>query len=375
MVKFKLSLPLLTTVVSLICFALPAMAQEHSQKFAHIQFPEEIKVAVPNIHNAFAQAFQKVYRINTVDWTFEEVYDISDKGPFKNIQALTTAGDNVYWYVGGEGIYRMAWDGKEQTLVRPASKDFKKNIEEAYSGMNIDPTGQYLLLYGKNENVAVFDIHALMKPVVAFNDFVNDAFWINNKLYAGCLDKVVINTRKGRSIDNQDFIFYGDNDQTGMTKIHARSRDNLPNMGQEDVTLDEGGGDMIQLIYNKVNGDVLMCVESSYRGPTRIYRVNGGHPLLVAELEDTYQHFAAYGDKIIAATGYDFTETQYGSRLPNSVKSKKIKTDLIPAPKWPGHKPEPLEIDGAHYMDYDKDGNLWIVKGRNLYVIFNQAKK
>jgi len=344
-------------------------AQEHSKKFAHIKFPEEIDMVAPTAHNAFAKGYHAVYRINTTDWTIETVADLSSKSPFTAVQALTARGEDVYWYVYGEGIYHMKWDGKVPKLVLSKGEVPSAHQEEDYSSMNIDPTGNYLVLYGWRENAAVFDIHNGMKPVVAFNDYTRDAYWIDGRLWTGCIDnKVVINSRKDKSRNNQDFI--GD-DQTGMIKIYVNNPKVLPNMGEVEQSLDESG-ELVRFIYNKGNGDLLMCI--SDRDATKIYKINS-NPEVVAQVAGEYHDFTALSNKIFARQSYEFVEIPYGSTKATELQPQKIKTDILKPKLWPEQKPDPYEISGCNFMDYDEKGNLWIITGnwgfKELFVIFN----
>jgi len=347
-------------------------AQEKSDKFAHIKFPEEIDAVAHTAHNTFAKGSRAVYRINTSDWSIDKVFDISDKSPFTTVQALAAHGEDVYWYVNGEGIYHITWNGNEPKLCAPRNANTCAHYEEDYGAMNIDPTGRYLVLYGWRENAAVFDITNGMTPVAVFNDYTRNAYFIDGKLWVGCIDnKVVINSRKGKSINNQDFIYYGDNDQTDMTKIYVNNPKILPNMGEVEKSLDLSG-ELVRLVYNQGNGDLLMCI--SGRDGTYIYKINDT-PELVVQLSGEYSNFTALNSKIFAYHGLGFVEIPSGSTTATELKPHKIVTDILKPKMWPKHNPDPYEISNCNFMEYDKDGNLWIISSnwgfKDLFVIFN----
>lgn len=352
-----------------VCCAL--QAQEKSSRFAHIKLPGEGDAVAVTPRNAFVKGGAKLWRIDTDKGSVEQIVDVSDKGWFTQVQGVASKGENLYYYVNGEGIYSLPIDGNTPTLVRPRSDEFVRNYEEAYSSMNVDPTGRYLLLYGWNENVAVFDILNDMKPICAYNDYVKDAYWQDNKLWAAALDKVVINTRQGRSMDNQDFINYGSNDQHGMTKIYLKNDNILPNMGEVEVSLGDSG-ELIRLIHNKGNGDLLLCTSTfSVSEPvTTVYKLNGLSATPVAKFKAYTRDIAAHNNKIVAQTGRGFLETTYGAIEDGEVKGVPIVTDLIKPRLWSGAKEEPYKIENARFMEYDKDGNLWIIDGQDLFVMY-----
>lgn len=301
------------------------------------------------------------------------MYELPGDNWFATIQAMTTRGNDVYWYVYDKGIYHLKADGKEPQLIVSKGEIPTAHYEEAYDSMNIDPTGNFVVLYGWKENAVVIDILNGYKPISAFNDYVRDAYQIDGKLWAGGIDnKVVINTRKGKSMNNQDFINYGSNDQTGMTKIYVSSSSGLPNMGEQDVHV-SAPGEMKRLIYNKGNGDLLMCV-SENGGPTTIFKINDGEPVVVAQVKNGFDDFAAMNEKIFARSGYQYAEIPYGAKLTTELNPQAIKTDLMKPKTWEGQKPEVFEVSGNKFMDYDKDGNLWLVGGswgnKDLFVIF-----
>lgn len=363
----------LIVILSLLIFGSSMSAQEKSARFVHIKLPSEPKAVVGDMRHAFVNDGKKVWRIDTDNWTLEEIAEVSADNWFTQIQAITSDANNVYYYVNGQGIYSIPVDGKTSTLIRPISeKKFTRNIEEAYDAMNIDPTGHYLLLYGWKENVAVFDINNNMEPVSVFNDYVKDAYWLDNKLWTATLDKVVINNRRGRSMNNQDFIYYGDNDQHDMTKIYLNKGNILPNMGELEMSIGDDG-EVARLLYNKANGDLLLCT-SKWPNKSTVYKITSTGAVPVAELPEDCRDFAVYGNKIVGV-GRAFIETTYGTSNENNPEFKPIVTDLVPAPSWKGHKPDPLTIHEARYMDFDKDGNLWILTsvgmgGWDLFVMF-----
>lgn len=357
---------IIAAVLFLICVPQTAYSQEKTQKFAHIQFPDELKAVKVTPRYAFAHSNNKIWRIDRDKLTFEEIAKIEGKGWFTQIQGITADANNLYYYVNGEGIYSIPLEGTTSTLVRPKSSSFTRKHEEDYSSMDIDPTGRYLLLYGWHENVAVFDIHNDMKPICAYNDYVHDAYWLNNMLWCGTLDKVVINNRKGKSMDNQDFINYGTNDQHDITKIYLQKNNILPNMGEIEMSIGDPG-ELIRLLYNKSNGDLLLCTSSFANKTSNIYKISTTGAEHVATLNDTFSNFAAYGNKIVAYTG-GFVEGTYGDKTPQELKSAAIITDIQKPLLWKGATPEPYEIWNCNFMDFDKDGNLWITYNRDLFV-------
>lgn len=356
---------LISTVLALWCIYVAANAQEFSQKFAHVSIPEEIEAITWNDEAPYVSSMYGIWRIDTKTWHADSVAHLKANNPFITVQGIAGVGNNLYFYINGDGIYRLQSKGLHPLLIRPSSKDFTKNIEEAYSAMNVDPTGQYLLLYGKNENVAVFDIASDMKPVVVFNDYVMDAYWVSNNLWAGCLDKVVLNRRTGRSTNNEDFL--GKEDQRGMTKFYVGEMPKNTDNGETRISIG-AGGEIQRLIYNKKNGDLLLCVSSMNK--TNIYKMTPEAALPVASFNGWYGDFAAFGDDIIARTGSGFVEVKYGDKL-TDVNPHPIVTDIFEPPMWKGQKPRPYKITGSFVMDFDKNGNLWIAKNRDLFVKFN----
>lgn len=338
----------------------------NAQKFAHVSLPEEIDYVAWSDDGPYAASFYSIWKIDTSTWTPDSVAALKSRNPFKTIQGITGCGKDLYFYVNGDGIYRLQSKGLKPLLVRPRNEKFLKHIEEAYSQMGTDPTGQYLLLYGKNENAVVFDIARSVSPIVVFNDYVIDAYWIGNTLWTGCLDKVVVNRRTGKSSNNEDFI--GLEDQSGMTKFYLRELPKIPENGETRIVID-APGDIERLIYNKKNGDLLLCVSSW--NVTNIYKITHNAALPVASLDGIYGDFAAYGDKIIARTGNGFVEFSYGDNIINP-DPKPIVTDIMRPKAWKGDKPRPYTISGSKLMDFDNDGNLWIAYGRDLFVRFNK---
>lgn len=346
-------------------------AQSRTARFAHIPLPEEPDCMAPDGDKPLLASKTKIWTIDPAKWTLTQAVDASNRGWDNYIQGVAARGSDAFFYISGEGIYRLRPAGAPE-LVRPREEKWLKNYSEAYKAMNIDPTGSFLLLYGQNENAAVFDIAAGMKPVAAFNDHVMDAYWLADCLWAGCINKVVINSRKGRSKNNEDFIFTGDNDQHGMIKFYVSDKTVLPNMGEQDVVINERG-EITRLLYNKGNGDVLLCVSdfSGSTGSSAVYKIEGMRATPVARFNGFYGDFAAYGDKIIARTGRGFIEVSYGDNL-TDAEAKPIQTDILRPKLWAGDKPEPYKITGSHLMDFDSHGNLWIVLGRDLFVRFKQ---
>ncbi|MDE6535236.1 MAG: hypothetical protein K2K82_04410, partial [Muribaculaceae bacterium] len=107
-------------------------AQEKSSKFAHVSLPDEVKAVAVSPHKAFAHGDKKLWRINTDNWTVEQVADFSDHGWSAQVQGVASDANDVYFYVGSEGVYQMPVDGTEAKIVTPVSDDFKRNYEEAY---------------------------------------------------------------------------------------------------------------------------------------------------------------------------------------------------------------------------------------------------
>ena len=212
-----------------------------------------------------------------------------------------------------------------------------------------------------------------MTPIVRYDNHVSDAYWLGDALWAACLDKVVLNNRKGKSLDNQDFINYGENDQTGMIKFRIEGKDPLPNMGETDRQV-FGSGELIRLIYNKGNGDLLLCLSTfCHNENTQIFKLTPSEALPIAEFKGYYGDFAAFGSKIIARTGSGFVEVKYGTQLSDAVPAPSpIVTDLRKPVLWKGHKPDMYKINGSSYMDFDESGNLWIAYGRDIFVKFKR---
>lgn len=357
---------IVAAVLFLICFPPTAFSQEKTQKFAHIQFPEELKAVKATPRYAFAHSPNKIWRIDRDKLTIEEIAMIEGKGWSTQIQGITADNNNLYYYVNGEGIYSIPLEGNTSTLVRPKSDKYTHKIEEDYESMDIDPSGRYLLLYGRHENAAVFDIHNDMNPICAYNDYVYDAYWLNNMLWCGTWGKVVVNNRKGKSMDNQDFINYGSNDQHDITKIYLKKDNILPNMGEIEMSIGDPG-ELCRLLYNKSNGDLLLCTSSFKR--SNIYKIGTKGAEHVATLDGCYSNFAAYGNKIVAYGG-GFVEGTYGDKTPQDMKCAAIITDIQKPLLWSGAKPEPYEIWNCNFMDFDRDGNLWIISGRDIFVKF-----
>lgn len=356
---------LLIGVLSIILAGVAMQAQEKSAKFAHIRFPSEVYYVDFNDDYGFVGNPLTIWRFNPKDLSFDEIVDIHGRGWFTQIQGMAARGNNMYFYINGEGIYRVA-NGQKPQLVRPREDRFVKNYEEAYSQMSIDPSGLYLLLYGSNENAAVFSILENMTPIVAFNDHVMDAYWLNDCLWAGCVDKVVINRRRGKSMNNEDFMYYDTNDQKGMTKFWVADKGSIPNFGEQDLPV-PGSGDIQRLIYNKANGDVLLCLSSSEGSD--IFKITHTEAIPVAKLNVPYLNdFAAYGNKIIAVTGGGFVEATYPKVEPQDLKPEPIRTDILQPKLYEGHRPDPFSIYSSKFLDYDKDGNLWISNGNDLFV-------
>lgn len=354
-------------ILILFCFHPVAYSQEKSNKFAHIKLPDELKAVKVTPRYAFAHSNNKIWRIDRDKLTFEEIANIDGKGWFTEIQGIAADAKNLYYYVNGEGIYSIPIEGNTSTLVRPKG-GFTRNYEEAYSSMDIDPSGRYLLLYGWHENAAVFDILNDMNPICAYNDYVKDAHWLNNKLWAGTLDKVVLNNRKGKSMDNQDFIYYGSNDQHDMTKIYLNKDNILPNMGEIEMSIGDPG-ELKRLLYNKSNGDLLLCTSSFANNTSNIYKITETGAEHVATLTGSYNDFAAYGNKLVACGG-GFVEGTYGNKTIQELTTTEMETDIQRPKLWEGAKPEPYKIWTSNFMDFDKDGNLWIASNRDLFVKF-----
>lgn len=364
MTKHLLSLVLAVSTCSMI------YAQQSTQKFAHVALPTEIKYLTWNDNGPYVGDYYGIWRIDAKTWTPDSAVAMKSKNPFRTIQGMAGRGNDIYFYVNGAGVYRLQPKGQKPLMVRPRSNDFVRNYEEAYSSMGTDPTGQYLLLYGQNENAVVFDIARDMSPVVVFNDYVRDAYFIGGNLWAGCLDKVVLNSRTGKSANNEDFI--GLEDQRGMTKFYVGKIPNIPENGETRISIN-GGGEIVRLIYNKKNGDLLLCLSSLSN--TSIYKMTADAALLVAGFNGMYGDFAAYGDKIVARTGGGLVEVSYGDKL-TDVKATPIVTDILRPKLWKGDTPKPYEITGwgCSVMDFDKEGNLWIAENRDLFVKFNKGR-
>lgn len=357
---------LYSLIIVLLSVCTTVNAQQASQKFAHVSLPDEVKHLTWNEKGPYAGTDRGIWKIDTQKWTPDSMALLKSNNYFKTIQGIAGSGKDLYFYVNGDGVYRLQPKGQKPLMVRPRNEKFLKNYEEAYSAMGTDPTGQYLLLYGQNENAVVFDILKDVSPVVVFNDYVMDAYWLNNKLWAGCVNKVVINKRTGKSENNEDFMAMPD--QTGMTKFYVGKETKIPENGEKRIIIDDGG-DIIRLIYNMKNGDVLLCL-SSMNGSS-IYKITEDAALPVAKFNGYYTNFAAYGEKIVAQTGGGFIEAKYGDDL-KDLKAKPIVTDVLRPKTWKGAKPQPYEIYSSRILDFDKDGNLWISSGRDLFVKFNK---
>ena len=362
---------LIPVLVALLTTLPGAEAQQVSKKFAHVAMPDEITRVTHNAHESFAGNSRKIWRIDTRTWTADSAAFLNPNKVFTTIQGMAGHGENLYFYVNGDGVYRLGAKGTKPQIVRSAGKDFCKNIEEAYSAMNVDPTGGFLVLYGQNENAVVFDIARGMQPVVVYNDYVPDAYWLGNSLWAGCLDKVVLNKRSGRSLDNNDFINYGENDQHGLTKFYVTSDPVVPEMGETRRFI-QAHGEVKRLLYNKANGDLLLCTSSfGSNARTQILKMTETGASPVAEINGSFEDFAAYGTKIVARGGRGFVEFSYGDKL-TSAEANPIVTDIMKPKMWKGQTPEPYEIYGCAFMDFDSKGNLWIAYGKDLFVKFRQ---
>lgn len=359
-------------VVAVLLSFSAAQAQEHSGNFAHIRFPDEVKYVAVNKHHIYVGNLGNIWIADPATWKYDELLHL-DNILTTNVQGLAAKGDDAYTYIGGKGVFRLGTAKGTNKRVRPRDESFVRNFEEAYNGMNIDPTGQYLVLYGRNENAAVFKIHPDMTPIVRYDNYVSDAYWLGNALWSACLNKVVLNTRKGKSLDNQDFINYGDNDQSGMIKFRIEGKDPLPNMGETDIQV-MGSGELQRLIYNKQNGDLLLCLSSfGSNGKTEIFKMTGAAAMPVADFNGFFNNFAAYGSKIIASSGSGFVEVKYGTKATDFIASPApIVTDLTEPVLWRGQKPGKFRIAVCSYMDFDDAGNLWIAKDRDLFVRFKK---
>ena len=130
-------------------------------------------------------------------------------------------------------------------------------------------------------------------------------------------------------------------------------------MGETDRQV-FGSGELIRLIYNKGNGDLLLCLSTfCHNENTQIFKLTPSEALPIAEFKGYYGDFAAFGSKIIARTGSGFVEVKYGTQLSDAVL-------------WKGHKPDMYKINGSSYMDFDESGNLWIAYGRDIFVKFKR---
>lgn len=359
------------TVVALFSVSL-VQAQEKSQKFAHISFPDEVKYVAVNDNHIYTGNLSTIWIANPRTLEFDELLHL-DNIFTHNVQGIAAKGNEAYTYICGAGIYKLGTEKGTSKIVCRRDEKFVRNYEEAYSAMSIDPLGEHLLLYGQNENAVVFKIHPEMTPIVRYDNHVSDAYWLGDALWAACLDKVVLNNRKGKSLDNQDFINYGENDQTGMIKFRIEGKDPLPNMGETDRQV-FGSGELIRLIYNKGNGDLLLCLSTfGHNENTQIFKLTPSEALPIAEFKGYYGDFAAFGSKIIARTGSGFVEVKYGTQLSDAVPAPSpIVTDLRKPVLWKGHKPDMYKINGSSYMDFDESGNLWIAYGRDIFVKFKQ---
>lgn len=72
----------IAVVFCLICVPQIAYPQEKTRKFAHIQFPEEIKAVKVTPRYAFAHSNNKIWRIDRDKLTIEEIAKIEGKSHF-----------------------------------------------------------------------------------------------------------------------------------------------------------------------------------------------------------------------------------------------------------------------------------------------------
>lgn len=368
----RLTHPRLTMAIIAVLSVSAALSQERTKQFAHIGYPDEVKYVAVNDNHIYTGNLANIWIADRATLKPDELLHLDNIFTI-NVQGIAAKSDDAYTYICGKGIFKLGTAKGTSHVVRHRDDKFVRNYEEAYSAMSIDPSGEYLLLYGQNENAAVFKIHPDMTPVVRYDNYVTDAHWLGDALWAACLNEVVLNTRKGKSQDNQDFINYGDNDQTGMIKFRIGGKDPLPNMGETDIQV-FGSGELKRLIYNKKNGDLLLCLSTfGGDGSSQIFKLTGAVALPVAEFKGYCNNFAAYGQKIIGQSGSGFVEVSYGTKLSDATPTPAPIVTDIPKPKlWSGAKPGNYEITGCTYMDFDDDGNLWIANNRDLFVKFKQ---
>lgn len=137
-------------------------------------------------------------------------------------------------------------------------------------------------------------------------------------------------------------------------------------MGEIEMSIGDPG-ELVRLLYNKSNGDLLLCTSSFANNTSNIYKITANGADHVATLKGNYRDFAAYGNKIVACDG-GFVEGSYGNKTLQDLKAAKMITDIQKPLLWKGAKPEPYEIWGCNFMDFDGDGNLWIISNRDLFV-------
>ena len=161
------------TVVALFSVSL-VQAQEKSQKFAHISFPDEVKYVAVNDNHIYTGNLSTIWIANPRTLEFDELLHL-DNIFTHNVQGIAAKGNEAYTYICGAGIYKLGTEKGTSKIVCRRDEKFVRNYEEAYSAMSIDPLGEHLLLYGQNENAVVFKIHPEMTPIVRYDNHVSDA--------------------------------------------------------------------------------------------------------------------------------------------------------------------------------------------------------
>lgn len=339
-------------------------------KYAVISLPSEIEHVAVDDENLYVNTGEEIWEVKLKTAAPKVLFKLTNAGWMTRIQAMGACHDKLIFYVNGKGLYYKTISETEPHLMTTGEVKFKRNYEEAYSDINVADGGTHMTLFGGNENAVVFSLPRL-SPIAVFNEWTYDAYYDGGALWARVPNMVVINERKGESLNNYDCIYYGKNDQHNMTKLYYEEKPNSPgvNFGENEHFL-ALNGEPVALVQNKVSGHFLLGMSSWGQEGSSIYRIDRiGTKTLLNHFPNTLiGDFAVHGDNLVIKSGGGFFFTKTNAVQKEEVKFKPLVTNIMMPPAWKGHKPDPYKTYGGKTLRYDKHGNLWIIDDRTVFV-------
>lgn len=335
-----------------------------SGKYAVLQLPayNNILNIAESSNFLYLNTGENVFSVDKVTGEVKVVLSVKDDTPSlygKDIKAIAADMTNLYYWVGGSGLYVKGIDDKP---LFPSDDIYPKKME-------IQPGSDYLLIYGRGSHTVCLDMKS-RKPTPYWGGSANSAAVSGGQLYLIATDGNV-----HRTACVNDTIELTAEFKSKVTIYRTGSRpERYTDPVFAKVSFIESGTDQYDEFYfltSDYGGNLYAGIEN------RIVNVPGWSEVANSGDEDVvFINFVKRGNKAFAICGGDYKSRfmEFGASLKDNAsikRSESLQTDVLEPKLWDGASDSFFSnnYDGEMYIDLN--GNLWYVGEYSRVFIYN----